>query len=126
MIRYPGGKSKLSNRLIEKFKIAGQFREPFFGGGSIGVKMLDSVKNMWVNDKDYGISCFWNSVAKYPQELIDKIQSFVPSVESFYQIKNELLTEVNQNIETLVFLHLMDHLISLLSQNRKFGGLLIS
>jgi DNA adenine methylase len=122
MIRYPGGKSKLSNRLIEKFKIAGQFREPFFGGGSIGVKMLDSVKNMWVNDKDYGISCFWNSVAKYPQELIDKIQSFVPSVESFYQIKNELLTEVNQNIVDVGFKKLAIHQISYSGLGVKSGG----
>jgi len=74
----------------EKF----QYREPFFGGGSIGLSLLSNncgMKRMWINDKDIGISCIWTSVIRYPEDLKRRIVDFIPTVENFNKIRNELI-----------------------------------
>jgi DNA adenine methylase len=73
--RYPGGKSKLRgeitailNRLIDGEDV--QYREPFFGGGSIGLNMVSThgIRKLWMNDKDVGISCLWTSAIRHPDD----------------------------------------------------------
>ena len=58
--RYPGGKSKLKDRIVCKLnKISSnntlEYREPFFGGGSIGLSFFEKRPNLdkiWINDFD--------------------------------------------------------------------------
>jgi site-specific DNA-adenine methylase len=43
--RYPGGKSKLRAQIVDclstqAYESGLEYREPFFGGGSIGLKLL--------------------------------------------------------------------------------------
>ena len=63
LFRYPGGKKKIktiiTSKLIELSKSHAneslQYREPFFGGGSIGILFLSesaTTSNIWINDKD--------------------------------------------------------------------------
>jgi DNA adenine methylase len=100
--RYPGGKKKIRKVIQSKLLDLKeqhapeplQYREPFFGAGSIGLLFLsesDSTKNIWINDKDKAICCLWTSIINYHQELIELIKVFTPSVENFYSIKKELL-----------------------------------
>ena len=77
LVRYPGGKFKLrgqiAQRLAEQAEHDGlEFREPFFGGGSIGLKLLSDdmgMRRFWINDKDVGIACLWTSIIRYPGEF---------------------------------------------------------
>lgn len=109
--RYPGGKSKLKNVIIDKLRTFNtiEYREPFFGGGSIGLNFLHN--NMWINDKDYGIYCLWESVIKYPDELKQLVKNFTPYVEDFYNFKEKLLKN-SGNIIEIGFMKLAIHQIS--------------
>jgi DNA adenine methylase len=98
-VRYPGGKSKLrdqiTKRLAEQAEHCGlQYREPFFGGGSIGLKLLcdnPDITQIWINDKDIGIACLWTAVIRYPEEFKDRVLDFTPSVAAFHELRDELI-----------------------------------
>lgn len=97
--RYPGGKAKFQDKIEDKLLARSQreglqYREPFFGGGGIGLKFLESnpfIKDVWINDRDVGIACLWSSVFAYPDFLIDEIKEFEPHPDKFYSFKEELL-----------------------------------
>jgi DNA adenine methylase len=97
--RYPGGKGKLKDQIITAITnhADGQdleYREPFFGGGSVGLNVLDDnccFNKFWINDYDIGIACLWSAVIQYPQQLKNKIKGFNPEVKYFDQFKDEML-----------------------------------
>ena len=134
--RYPGGKSKLKKVILEKIESLvvapnSQYREPFFGGGSIGLELLTNKKisQFWINDKDFGLNCLWTSIILYPEELKEKVLQFVPSVKSFYEIKNDLIhhslspqTDVVEDIVSVGFKKLAIHQISYSGLGTKSGG----
>ena len=64
----------------------------FFGGGSIGIKLLQEtdIKKMWVNDFDPGIFCLWSTLINRPDLLKDRVNDFKPSVDRFYEYKEHL------------------------------------
>lgn len=129
-MRYPGGKAKLSDKIINKIanyiKDGVQYREPFFGGGSVGLKLLTThpITNVWINDKDIGIACLWQSVIRYPDLLMHRINEFIPSVELFYQFKKELLgiSEMSDDVVDIGFKKLAIHQISYSGLGTKSGG----
>jgi DNA adenine methylase len=99
--RYPGGKTKLRDQILCELRgrwssDVEEYREPFFGGGSVGIlfaRGTPDVRRVWINDKDPGIACLWTAVIRSPEALIRRVLSFTPSVESFYTIKQWLLTD---------------------------------
>jgi DNA adenine methylase len=111
LFRYPGGKTKLKSIIIGKLsEVIGtaprQYREPFFGGGGVGLAMLDypHVNTVWINDADPGIAALWTAVVQHPDRLIECIDGFVPSVNAFDEFKDELLSlaSVPADIDRLV------------------------
>lgn len=130
LFRYPGGKNKLSDPILYKLKSLYndnlEYREPFFGSGSIGISILNyktiPFKNIWINDYDNGISALWTSVIKHPVELRDMIQEFKPSVDIFYEFKNDLLNKSTKNILELGFKKLVIHQLSYSGLGTKSGG----
>lgn len=133
--RYPGGKNKLKNAISSHLNLYGfkeglEYREPFFGGGSVGVQFLGdnpNFKNVWINDKDPGIACLWTSVLAFPEKLKKHIQEFQPSVESFDLFKSELLNKNNVPLKTdqivlMGFKKLAIHQISYSGLGTKSGG----
>ena len=99
--RYPGGKAKLikliSRHLNAYYKRTDlEYREPFFGGGSVGLTFMmenPEWKRVWINDKDAGVASLWYSVVHYPTDLKLKIKSFTPTVDQFNNFKEELLRD---------------------------------
>ena len=97
--RYPGGKTKLKKQIVFRLKqlmdVSGtRYIEPFFGGGSVGLTLLKNdpnIKKIWINDKDIGIASLWTALIRYPEDFKDAIRNFKPSVESFNNIKKELI-----------------------------------
>jgi DNA adenine methylase len=133
--RYPGGKSKLRDQIAKCLADqAGndglQYREAFFGGGSIGLKLLNDrpdIKNIWINDFDKGIACLWTSVIRYIEDLKDRVLDFKPSVEAFHQFKAELpaldiMPTQRGQIVDIGFKKLAIHQISYSGLGTKSGG----
>lgn len=63
--------------------------EPFVGGGSIFLSLTEHLNptQTWINDADRGIYAIWESVKRYPNELINRIKNFEPTVEQFFEIR---------------------------------------
>jgi DNA adenine methylase len=101
LIRYPGSKAKLANDLWKMFPDTVrlrlwsharrvEYREPFFGAGAIGFKLLeqlDSECTVWLNDLDADLVCLWNTVLREPKSLQGLVHRFTPSVEAFFEFK---------------------------------------
>ena len=135
VLRYPGGKSKLrcqiTKCLIEHACRKGiQYREPFFGGGSIGLQLLKDrpdMKSIWINDKDIGIACLWTSIINYIDDFKERVNSFKPSVDQFYLIKEELIAlktmpKQRKKIVDIGFKKLAIHQISYSGLGTKSGS----
>lgn len=73
-VRYPGGKSnglkKLDPFLLKTFR---EYREPFFGGGSVGLYLMqfNPDAQYWINDIEYPVYCFWKTLYERPQDMVD-------------------------------------------------------
>jgi DNA adenine methylase len=123
-IRYPGGKSKFRNIILSRIPRNIEYREPFFGGGSIGLEIIEKNSNAWINDKDIGIYALWESVANHVDELIRLVMDFVPTVDAFYDFKEYFLdlNEVPTDIAECGFKKLALHQISYSGLGVKSGG----
>ena len=102
--RYPGGKAKLSKQivpqLVQHIGVGTQYREPFFGWGAIGLELIRTkqVKSIWINDKHPGVAAYWTSVIRYPKQLKQLVVNFEPSRETFYKLKEKMLSQLTQNV----------------------------
>jgi len=136
--RYPGGKNKLKDRICERIMSLSnscrdcngefEYREPFFGGGSIGLALMkqDKLTRAWFNDKDEGIACLWNAVGIYPHELKKMVKGFKPSVKAFDEIseflKTQTLRYTSESVVQYGFYKLAIHQISYSGLGLKSGG----
>ena len=106
LIRYPGGKAKLltaiNSRLQRMFGDIGpdaEYREPFFGAGSVGLFLLAAnpgIKRAWLNDADPGIAALWQTVIQNPTSLHVRVEVTPEAMRLFpdndyYQDDLELL-----------------------------------
>lgn len=102
MLRYPGGKDKLKNYIVKPIACfynlksnskKYEYREPFFGGGAVGIELIkkDLFKKVWINDKDISLCYLWSAVINNPEELIEEIKNYDPSPENFNKIKQQLI-----------------------------------
>jgi DNA adenine methylase len=75
-VRYPGGKSNalkfLNGHFPTKFD---EYHEPFFGGGSVGLYLMQTHKDAdyWINDLFYPVYCFWKVLYEQPEAMVDCI-----------------------------------------------------
>lgn len=90
--RYPGGKSRLAKQIFSiienkvDLNTIDRYVEPFIGGGSMFLYMVQRMKNLQscaINDKDNGIYAVWESLLSNPDELIEKIKDYKPTVDSY-------------------------------------------
>ncbi len=103
LIRYPGSKKKLISPIWSRFPeqikhelwsnaAQWEYREPFFGAGAIGFKVLRDLSHrcpVWLNDIDPGMVALWQSVRSDPDGIISRLDLFEPTAERFYQFKDE-------------------------------------
>lgn len=75
-LRYPGGKSRatqrIANQLPEHFS---EYREPFVGGGSVFVYVRQKYPQvrMWMNDLNFDLFCFWKQAQRDAEGLAASI-----------------------------------------------------
>ncbi|MBD2003394.1 MULTISPECIES: DNA adenine methylase [Cyanophyceae] len=80
-LRYPGGKSRVFEKIIYHIPLdIEEFREPFVGGGSVflGFKQTHHLFPIryWINDLNYDLYCFWKNAKDKIEELVDAIMQF--------------------------------------------------
>ena len=97
LLRWPGGKSKFVGQLLsycnpDKME---NFVEPFAGGASVGLSLLlaGKVKELFLNDIDFGVYSLFQLIKDMPEVLIDRIRRFVPTKEAYYRARQR----VNEN-----------------------------
>ncbi|MBY0459852.1 MAG: DNA adenine methylase, partial [Gemmataceae bacterium] len=94
LFRYPGGKAKLQNEIIKRLPSLNgkEYREPFFGSGRVGLKLIadQHLSSIWINDADSGIASLWTAMIRYPEDFMERVRRFTPTVDAFYAIKDEL------------------------------------
>ena len=79
-LRYPGGKSRLSNFMKLMLKMNnlenGTYVEPYAGGAGIAIALLleGYVRKIVINDLDSSVHAFWHSVLHENRDLIHKIE----------------------------------------------------
>lgn len=110
LLRYPGGKQKLVKFILQNtsqsIEQCTTYAEPFLGGGSVGLAALSKYshfKRVILADLDHTLCCLWNAVVKNPAGLCSLIEAFSPSVDSYFQFKEDLtLTPqyVEEDLET--------------------------
>lgn len=96
--RYPGAKNRLlpilKNHIDTMIGDQQHFADVFIGGGSV---LLDIAHrhpkiNLYANDKDYWVFCFWKIVADTDTKKLDELLSLMdikPTLELFYKLREE-------------------------------------
>lgn len=90
-LRYPGGKSKLTAYVLETLKLnqleGGTYAEPFAGGAAIALYLLinQHVKNVYINDLDESIYCFWHCVINETERLCLLIDTTDVTIEEWHK-----------------------------------------
>lgn len=109
-LRYPGGKSRaikfLQDYIPKDFE---EYREPFFGGGSVGLYLLQNMRHsaisplyreakFYANDINYDLYCFWQILKMDSRTLIQEIQKIKDSFTNGRELYNLLLTRRDGNL----------------------------
>lgn len=92
-LRYPGGKSCLSDFLIKTIDQNGlvgcTYVEPYAGGSgaALTLLMLEKVDQIIINDLDRAIYCLWKSILCDTKKFIDKLRRTSISIEEWHKQK---------------------------------------
>ncbi len=83
-LRYPGGKSRGVNFLINYIPEHDEFREVFFGGGSLSFYYTQKFpkKIYRASDLNYELYCFWSELKNNGQKLIENVQQIFDEYKS--------------------------------------------
>lgn len=96
MFRYPGGKSRLLSQLknnnLLKYIKGDRLVSPFSGASHFEVSQ--SIQNLWLNDLNKALFCLLDTISQNPTSLISQIEDFEPSLEKFYEFREDILNLV--------------------------------
>lgn len=110
-LRYPGGKSRAIKILKNYFpKDFSELREPFFGGGSIGIYLVQVLRKVdlldigakvpfFANDLNKDLYCFWQVLKTQNKDLIDAIQHIKNIYKNGRELYSEILNRRNENLD---------------------------
>jgi DNA adenine methylase len=88
-LRYPGGKTKLIDYVYSKLNLskADVFVEPFAGGASVGLSLLDAgvIDKLILNDLDFGVYSLFSMIKNSPDKLIRKINNHIPTHNDYFK-----------------------------------------
>ncbi len=92
-LRYPGGKSravKYLSQFIPEFK---EFREPFFGGGSLSFyyAQKNPAAKFIASDINYDLYCFWNEVKNSNPKIIHEVALIKKSCKDGRKLYKEII-----------------------------------
>jgi DNA adenine methylase len=99
-LRYPGGKSKAINKIVQYLpENFSEFREPFVGGGSvfIYIRQINPKVKIWINDLNYDLYCFWKYAQLETNSLVERISTIKESMTDGRRLFDSY-REVDENI----------------------------
>lgn len=107
-LRYPGGKTKLRNYLVELLNlnnIHGTYIEPFAGGAGAALSLLlnNYVEDIVINDIDRSIYALWYSILNQSEILCDKIFYTPITMDEWYKQRLIQFRKNNCNLLDLGF-----------------------
>lgn len=76
-LRYPGGKSKAINQIVEYLPESfAEFREPFVGGGSVFIYLKQKFPDLkfWINDLNHELFLFWKLAQSDIANLVREVR----------------------------------------------------
>lgn len=102
-LRYPGGKSRAIKFLKDYFpKDFKEYREPFFGGGSVGIYLAQIYSHneikFFANDLNYDVYCFWQILKTQNNDFIQAIQDIKKNYKNGRELYRLLLERRNQSL----------------------------
>lgn len=101
-LRYPGGKTLLSEFLAETIRlnglVGGTYLEPYAGGAGAALSLLFSelVWQIAINDKDPRIYWFWKSILESADEFIALVES-TPVTVKMWREQKSVLRNISQH-----------------------------
>lgn len=105
-LRYPGGKSR-ALKFLSQFlpKDIDEFREPFFGGGSLGLYVAQNPQysgvKIYANDLNYELFCFWQSLQRDCAGLISGILELKHRFAEGKELYKFILSRRNDELDEL-------------------------
>lgn len=100
-LRYPGGKSRAIKILMPFFpKDFDELAEPFFGGGSVGLYLAQNfgLKQIFANDLNTDLYCFWQTLKTQNKALIDEIERTRQTHTNGRELYEKLLARRGENL----------------------------
>lgn len=95
-LRYPGGKSLMTNFFVDLFQRNGLqkiiYAEPYAGGAGAAINLLlgNYVNEIIINDANIGIFSFWNSLINESDKFIQTIYDIPVTLAEWYKQRNIL------------------------------------
>ena len=100
-LRYPGGKSRAIKVLMPFFpQDFDELAEPFFGGGSVGLYLAQNfgLKQIFANDLNTDLYCFWQTLKTQNKALIDEIKRTRQTHTNGRELYEKLLARRGENL----------------------------
>jgi DNA adenine methylase len=103
-LRYPGGKSKAINQIVEYLPESfSEFREPFVGGGSVFIYLRQKFPDIkiWINDLNRELFLFWKIAQSDIAQLVKEIRHIKVKYTDGKLLFTELTTVDVNNLSDL-------------------------
>lgn len=115
-LRYPGGKSKIADFVLDNLdqNQTKTFVSPYTGGGSVEFALLQAgvVESLVINDIDYALYCLYYCILNNHEELIDRIYN-PTSFELFAKCKKLIVNEdFNHDKMDIAYAYLINNRMS--------------
>lgn len=111
-LRYPGGKSKAIQKIINYLpQNYSEYREPFVGGGSLFIYLKQKFPHLkiWLNDLNQELFLFWKLAQSNLLDLVEAVQKIKTTrtdgrvlFEELTQVKIEELSELQRAVRFFV------------------------
>ena len=102
-LRYPGGKSRAVEFLSKFIPNFQEYREPFLGGGSFALYISQNFSNkeIFVNDLNYELFCFWNELKNNSSLLAEEIRVIKNQYKNGKELYHLILARRNNDLSQL-------------------------
>ncbi|MDN8570649.1 DNA adenine methylase [Enterobacter hormaechei] len=108
-LRYPGGKGKLSNFMLNVIEVNNlspiHYAEPYAGGAGLALKLLDLnvAERIILNDINLSVYAFWHSVLNNADTLCSMIYNTPVTMDEWYKQKEIINNTSNYDLLTIGF-----------------------
>ena len=101
-LRYPGGKSRVAEKIAADLARLAKnpsrlIASPFFGGGSVELRLAERGFRILGTDAFYPVARFWQALKHQPQELHAAVSEFLPGIDKqAFKLLQEELRHLNE------------------------------